>query len=251
MIFRYIKALFGVYDHQWSNIPTVFGNRVAHEIGGDFHLGSDYCDNPNLMTLVKKWINEYTYEQIKARRMYLNGDIIDLKCCHPDDVEYLKLLNQQLHDLFKDHYEDDGNHGAVSYGFRPTYDKYFVHAGVPYVLIESPSGRKYAMTHGDMLIDRLRRGTSKANYWKDYRNRVNGIKGLKKLKVKLLDKMDMVKAMRPLPEGYIELCTQVAIEIGVHGLIVNHFHVEAVRYYDHASKEHIFVPAHNMHTVML
>ena len=242
---RYIKAIFGVYDHTWTNHPmnASFAPRVKHELGGDFHIGSDYCDNPRIMGVMLERIAKWTYEDVVKARSYLNGDIVDLKCCHPDMVDTLIRLNEGLHRLYKDHYQDDGNHGAIRF-----FDE---HWKLWFTIIKSPSGKVYAMTHGDRLIDKLREGTKKANYWRDYRNRENGIKGFKKFKVKVLDTMDFVKAKRPLPERYIELCTAVAKTLGVDGVIVSHFHVEDQRWYRDEGKEHVFLPAHRFTDVYL
>lgn len=240
---RYIKALFGVYDFKWQYTPCLVTPqpRVMHRMGGDFHIGSDYCDNPKLLPMVLEWIAKLKPTDIIQKRMFLNGDIVDLKCCPPLMVDTLIRLNEGLHTLFGPNYVDDGNHGAIRYDG----------VTLPYLIITSPSGMRYAMTHGDLLIDVLRRDTKKKNYWRSYRDRENGIEGFAKLKVKLLDSMDFVKAKRPLPEGYIELCSEFAASLNVNGIIVSHFHVEDTRWYTYLGREHVFLPAHRFTEVYL
>ncbi len=233
---RYMKALFGIYDHEWKTERNDYRGRELHNIGNDWHIGSKYCDNPSLEHLVQTWIDDPSKIPPNTR---LIGDIVDLKCCPPEKVSFLRRLRDKLMEilLYK-----LGNHDGVQ-GVKPS----MILNGSRYNFVKTQSGRKYAEEHGHLLIDEVKKNT----HWQDYSMQPDGASKLKLMKVDLFDDLDWVKARRPLPKGFIEAAAQRAIDLGVDGMIFGHFHVEAIRFYNYRGKEIIILPAHKLNEVWL
>lgn len=248
---RWVKALFGKYDHKWFNQAMKhLDYRVPHLIGGDFHVGGDYCDNSELLPMLEKWRRELTYEMVVKLKIWLNGDIFGLKEAPPHMVPYLLQLRADLKEIFRDHMID-GNHDT------PKWDDGLMLWDNRYMIIMSPSGRNYAMEHGHLLLDELLNSTE----WREYCDKPNGASKLKLAQVHFLDKLDFFKDIRPLPKGFIELASKRASELSEHigiriyGMIFNHFHPRKIRFYYHSYNgveyEHIFNKAHALSEIYL
>ena len=62
---RYIKAVFGVYDHKWLSRDQ-FAEKFDHLITSkfyikainDFHIGSEFQDNPDAEEIVEQIISD-------------------------------------------------------------------------------------------------------------------------------------------------------------------------------------------------
>lgn len=226
---RYLKALFGKYDHEWTNGPQTTLGKHKYLFGNDWHLYSKYCDNPALMDLLDKWLELGFPEDL-----YFLGDIFDFACMPKDRVESAQLKFKNVMEEMKDRYIF-GNHEREGLG------------SVVKIITSKANGRKYALVHYDLQVD-----ATKGNHkWRDYRFKPQGASWLSLIKTSLLDSMDWLKARRPLPKGFIEHCASYCRDLGVDGIVGGHFHVEAERRYYFEDKEIIVLPAHKLNEVWL
>lgn len=254
---RWLKSLLGFGEKFYNGPIKWLEGRVKHLFGGDIHIGGYYEDNHELARLMRKWVDptsvhHLTYEIVVNRRMYLNGDVVGLKEAPPHRVAELLLLRAQLKNIFRDHMiEDGGNHDTEFWR-----DALMIWSN-RYLIIQSPSGRNYAMEHGHLLIDELKND----DYWRKYCDKPNGASDEKLAETFFLDKLDWFKTKRPLPKGFIKFASKRAAELSkhygfiIHGMIFNHFHPEAHRcYYDTLEGfeyEHHINKAHCLDEVML
>lgn len=233
---RYIKALFGKYDHNWTEFESNWFSVNSGDfsgsgltpffIGNDWHYGSEYQDNPD----VEHWTNRILGDVIELHGIILNGDIIDLACCKKEDVPRLRDLQKKLIDKLGKNY-NFGNHERSG-----TQDYHLVK--------KTKSGKNVFFHHGDLYGD-------SAHKWSAYRLKEQGSTKLGLLKTKLFDQMDWIKGKRPLPKNYIEDLTFEMTEFGYDIAVVGHFHVEKARRYEYQGKVIIILPAHQISEVWL
>lgn len=232
-----------------------------HYFGNDWHIGSKYNDNPLLEVLVKIWLGRsftpedyekarnsfgevaqpLTYNLIVKLRIYLNGDVVDLKCCPHNKLSYYMQMHDDLVSLFnppgKEPHLNDGNHCVRVWITKDWHERY--------IKIVSPSGRVMAIEHGHRLLDELK-GKPK---WQKYCDKPCGANKWDLIKTDILDDMDWLKAKRPLPKGFTDFADQRAFNLGADIISFAHFHTEGQRWYKKA-RSHVHInPAHTLNHV--
>lgn len=219
---RYFKALMGIYDHKWTNGPSDISGLELVKVANDLHIGSDYQDNPDSMAEVVMLEND--------GRTVLNGDIVDLACCPEENSKMLLIFFHGLKAKFQDFYEL-GNHERMG-----------VEEKKP-LIITLNSNKRYLFEHGDML--------SNPKKWGPYRSKKHGSSKGGRLITRILDNLDHVKAMRPLPKNFIEKAAEKCIQLHCDGAVFGHFHVEKERRYLYNGKQIIILPAHKINQLWL
>lgn len=220
---RYLKAyLFGKYDHKWESAPTDHTGLTMFTVANDLHIGSEYQDNPNAFEELCKLNNDSS--------TILIGDIFDLACCPKDRVFELENLMNTFIIRFRDSYimgnhERNGGLDDIALSHRTKAGKYF------------------AFAHGDLISD--------YDKWSKYRLKPRGASFFQLLFTKFLDDLDHLKAMRPLPDGFIERAYEYCVKNKVDGVVCGHFHPEKERRYYYQGKTIIILPAHKINQVWL
>lgn len=233
-MFRYLKALFGVYDHKWQSQSDYFKSINSFlrdhafdiEVINDLHIGSEYQDNPNAQDLVDAVFNGTT-----SQWFFALGDIYDFVCAPSKNLYDMSEKFYKLRERLKNRYRM-GNHEAE---------------GVEAVeLVERlPNGTVVWLDHGDLITADQRKR------YLPYRKRQHGASRKDLAKVEFLDHLDFFKAKRPLPKDFIETVTLRMIKDNFDVYICGHFHVEAQRYYTYKGKLIIILPAHQLNKVKI
>lgn len=221
---RYLKALFGKYDHEWTTPnyhPVAVQGLTKFKVANDLHIGSEYQDNPNALAELVVLAND--------GRTVLNGDIFDLACCSKATVTPLRDLVSFYQRRFGKFYRL-GNHERMS---RDHDD----------LIITTDAGKRVLFEHGDLISDFKK--------WYAYRLKEQGSSKLGLKITKLLDNLDHIKKMRPLPKGFIENAARMCVNVNADAIVVGHFHVERERRYYHQGKEIVILPAHKINEVWL
>lgn len=227
---RYIKALFGHYDHKWIEFDTTFGLQPIQGssskflVGNDWHYGSEYMDNME----VPHYIDDILHD--KFPEIILNGDIIDMSCCPVSQVSRLRSIQEKLIKKLGENFRF-GNH---------------CRKGVQYYDLVKTTvlGKKVWFEHGDLI-------GKNAEKWFKYRHKPAGSTKLGLLKTKLFDSMDWLKAKRPLPKNFIEDCHFEMDAKGYDIAVLAHFHPDKARRYEYKGKVIIILPAHKLNEVWL
>ncbi len=210
----YIKAYLGLAKKDWEDEPTDIFGMIDFDVFTDIHHGSKYEDNPN------------AFKELKtlppSPRLVLTGDIIDRSCCSLEDVIRLTEAMYELKKIHGPRYIM-GNHERNGISFEP-------------YLFLLPDGRVVGFTHYDLISD--------YDKWSKYRMKKPGSNWLGLLKTDILDDMDHLKAMRPLPKGFLDSAVKYCNHYGIDILIGGHFHVAKQRRYKKQGKQIILLPAH-------
>jgi predicted phosphodiesterase len=221
---RYIKALFGKYDHKWTEPPKNTQGLTRFLVGNDWHIGSKYQDNP--------FITETLYDILSTPvdpYLVLNGDIFDFTCAPKSELPHL----YRLYEKTRAHLGNrliSGNHDTK----KPHSTD---------LILETGSGKRVLFEHGDLISDHAK--------WAKYREREHGASNFKLFQTALFDNMDWVKSKRPLPKGFIERASQRLHDLNCDVLVVGHFHVESERRYNFNRKTIVILPAHRLNKVWL
>lgn len=175
-------------------------------IANDCHLGSKYNDDSSLYA---------TIPNLKAdKHTILLGDIIDLACCKEEHVDALIESRLMLKLKHGDNYIS-GNHERDIYStFRVIGNVFFA--------------------HGDL----------EANFekWSKYRAKGFGAGKFKRHIVSLFDKMDFIKAKRPLPKVFLDNAAEIAKRNNCDYYVCGHFHPETKRVINHNGVTIIIMP---------
>ena len=205
----------------WSDAPTNTDGLTKFIVANDLHIGSKYQDNPNALEELKK-LNHDGYT-------ILNGDLFDFACSEKEDLWWIDLAFINFKSIFQDHYIM-GNHERNGVQYAPLVKK-------------TIAGLYVGFAHGDLI----------ANYekWSTYRKKKPGASWLGLLVTSILDDLDHLKAMRPLPKRFLFEAYRYCIRHGLDALVCSHFHPEAERRYSVYGKTIIILPAHKVNEVYI
>lgn len=216
----YIKSYLGLSKKDWEDAPKDKLGLTRFKVANDLHIGSEYQDNPKALKELEMLNNDgYTV---------LNGDIFDLACCKKRDV--LKIRNMAIATYlhFKEHYTF-GNHERMGCEFEP--------------LIKTVREWRVGFTHGDLISDYEK--------WYKYRRKPHGSSKFKLILTSVLDDLDHLKAMRPLPKGFLDRAANYCNKYNLDVLVCGHFHPEAERRYKVGNKLIVILPAHKINELWL
>lgn len=261
-MFRYIKAIFGIYDHTPHTLEQ-FKNRFKKSsiewfeifVISDLHIGSEYQDNPYALDMVRKI---QTLSPDKSKWIYSIGDIFDFVAAPEINLgwmydEFAKIFIF----LFKKYRL--GNHEAFGENPHDEFAKYWSQDSQIYkelkkaqsteshgeYIVTTPNLARVMLEHGDLFTDKQRKD------YLPYRYKKHGASAIKLIQVDFLDKLDWLKTRRPLPKGFIEAVHDKMVIAEADVCVVGHFHVEAIRYYLYEGKVIIVLPAHQLNTVAI
>lgn len=258
---RYIKAIFGIYDHYFLT-PDKFFEKYHHiiesifdiEAISDEHCGGEYRDNKNAEKIVEEIIAR---PEEKRRWVYSYGDIVDFVCGYPKNFSWMYSMTARLIIALRFRAKL-GNHEGLGTNDDPIFEKYknqFGHLYWPMVeafekgpMFDTlPNGVKLWGDHGDLITEKQRKD------YLPYRYKKHGATGVKLAQVYFLDKLDLLKTKRPLPKGFIEEVRKQMDDNGSDVFICGHFHPEGQRYYfdEKTRKLIIILPAHQLNKVRI
>ncbi len=260
-MFRYIKAIFGIYDHNfltWDKFAEKYHHIIESifdiEVITDLHIGSEYQDNPKAESIVQGIINRPEHEK---QWVYSLGDIFDFICGKESyfDEMYMQLARLFVALGFRARL---GNHEGLGTNEFHLIRKYAEEFGLLYsTLLKSikdypmfdllPNGVKLWGDHGDLITEKQRKD------YLPYRYKQHGASNIKLASVYFLDKLDLLKTKRPLPKGFIEEVRKEMSRNGSDVFVCGHFHPENQRYYfDEKTRKLIIVlPAHKLNKVRI
>ena len=258
-MFRYIKAIFGIYDHtpytqeKFLQKFKSVGDLFFFHIISDLHIGSEYQDNPKALQIVQD-IQKLPPDQ--AKWVFALGDIFDFVCAPIRNLDWMYDEFAKLFlFLFKKYRL--GNHEGLGENEADLLHQYFdsnklrdlktalsTEALGEYI-VTAPNGVKVMLDHGDLFTQKQR------DDYMPYRYKKHGASGAKLIQVEFFDKLDWLKTRRPLPKGFIEAVYDKMVTAEADVCIVGHFHVEAIRYYFLKGKIIIVLPAHQFNSVAI
>ena len=193
----------------------------------DLHFFSKYYDG--------KISYDFIMSLVPDGLTILGGDIIDRICALMKDLPYADRAYKILVERWGKFYIT-GNHEGD--GVRRSE-----------LIITTDKGVRVMFVHYDLLLDLFKKTTK----WRDYRNREAGSTFWKGIQTWIFDKMDFVKGIRPLPDGFVEFVCDYALSQNCTVISGGHFHVLQQRHYTmnrpHGTCRAVFNPAHIESTV--
>lgn len=205
----------------WLPAPEPRTGMTKFIVACDLHIGSKYQDNPNALAELYTLKND--------GRTVLNGDLFDRACCPKKDVPYLTTLMNYFQRKFGSCYVL-GNHERWLTDSRPA-------------ITTTENMMRVGFAHGDLI----------SNYakWTKYRMKPPGASWLGLIIADIFDDLDHLKAMMPLPKGFLENAVKYCQTYNLDILICGHFHPESERRYYVDGKVIIILPAHKINEVYI
>lgn len=205
----------------WHDAPEPRTGMTKFIVACDLHIGSKYQDTPNALAELYTLKNDgFTV---------LNGDIFDRACCPKKDVERLSTLMLNYIGKFGAYYLM-GNHERNGIKHEP-------------LIITTDIMMRVGFAHGDLI----------SNYakWATYRLKPPGASWLGLIIADILDELDHIKAMRPLPKEFLPNAVKYCKTYSLDYLVCGHFHCETERRYYVDGKVIIILPAHRINEVYI
>lgn len=258
---RYIKAIFGKYDHYFLTPEEFFKKYAAIiidifglEAVNDPHRGSKYQDNEEMTEIIEEIIQR---PQEERAWVFFLGDIWDFVCAATKDLPWMRdgfartLIAMRWRYRLGNHEglgTNDKNRLKELFSDHPLYNEMVKALDTTKdLIVQLPNGVRVWMEHGDLITEKQRKD------YMPYRYHDHGASTAKLVQVFFLDKLDLLKTKRPLPKGFIEEVRRQMDEKKADVFICGHFHPEGQRYYfdEKTRKLIIILPAHQLNKVKI